>query len=270
LIWLQLGADALSAVGTDGATVSRGVVVVVGGRVVTVVDVVLAVTARNVVVVAEAPGGVTVRLNVPCDPPYPSTTMKYVCPAVTVGVMREARLRPLEFAHASSLHPDTTSAPPEHTPLRMYRIVSKFVAAPHVWIVAVPETVGVHRKTRSGELPELPQLPACELVPLVVPLNVPPAAEMTVGLLQAPGSVVVVVDVAALNVVVVEAPGAVTVRLKVPCAPPYPSTTMKYVCPAVTVGMIREARNRPLELGHVSSLHPDTTSGPLAHTPLRM
>jgi len=156
------------------------------------------------------------------------------------------------------------------------------VLPPQVWIVAVPETVGVHWKTRSGEVPELPQLPACELVPLVVPLNVPPAAEMTVGLLQAPGSVVVVVDVAAVNVVVVvvdvaavnvvvvEAPGGVTVRLKVPCAPPYPSTTMKYVCPAVTVGMIREARNRPLELGHVSSLHPDTTSGPLAHTPLRM
>src|SRR5438093_5300123 len=137
---------------------------------------------RVVVVVGTgSAGGVTVRLKVPCAPPYPSTEMKYVCPAVTVGVMREARLRPLEFAHASSLHPDTTSAPPEHTPLRMYRIVSKFVAAPHVWIVAVPETVGVHRKTRSGELPELPQLPACELVPLVVPLNVPPAAEMTVS-----------------------------------------------------------------------------------------
>src|SRR5437764_1424010 len=144
---------------------------------------------RVVVVVGTgSSGGVTVRLNVPCDPPYPSTTMKYVCPAVTVGVMREARLRPLEFAHASSLHPDTTSAPPEHTPLRMYRIVSKFVAAPHVWIVAVPETVGVHWKTRSGEFAELPQLPASELVPLVVPLKVPPCAGMTVGLLQAPAS----------------------------------------------------------------------------------
>src|SRR5438876_5783729 len=44
LIWLQLGADALSAVGTDGETVSPSVVVVVvGGRVVVVVDVVLVV-----------------------------------------------------------------------------------------------------------------------------------------------------------------------------------------------------------------------------------
>ena len=70
-------------------------------------------------------------------------------------------------------------------------------------------------------------------------------------------------------VVVVEAPGGVTVRVKVPVAPPYPSTTMKYVCPAVTVGVMREARNRPLALAHVSSLHPAATSGPLAHAPLR-
>ena len=117
----------------------------------------------------------------------------------------------------------------------------------------------------------LPQLPASEEVPLVVPLKVPPCAAMTVGLLQAPapGSVVVVVDVAAVNVVVVEAPGAVTVRLKVPCAPPYPSTTMKYVCPAVTVGVMREARFRPVALAHASSLHPAATSGPVEHTPLR-
>src|SRR5205814_10475600 len=61
--------------------------------------------------------------------------------------------------------------------------------------------------------------------------------------------------------------GGVTVRLKVHCAPPYPSTTMKYVCPAVTVGVRREARNRPVELAHASSLHP--ASDPLAHPPLR-
>ena len=140
---------------------------------------------------------------------------------------------------------------------------------PQVWIVAVPETVGVHWKTRSGEVPELPQLPACEVVPLVVPLNVPPAAEMTVGLLQAPGSVVVVVDVAAVNVVVVEAPGGVTVRLKVPCAPPYPSTTMKYVCPAVTVGVMREARFAPVASAQASSLHPKAISEPVPHAPLR-
>src|SRR5213594_1244944 len=104
-------------------------------------------------------------------------------------------------------------------------------------MVAVPETAGVHWKTRSGELPELAQLPASELVPLVVPLKVPPWAAMTVGLLQAAGSVVVgfvvvgvdvvlvVVDGAAV-VVVAEAAGGVTVRLKVPFAPLYPSTTM--------------------------------------------
>src|SRR5437870_3410594 len=64
-------------------------------------------------------------------------------------------------------------------------------------MVAVPETAGVHWKTCSGELPELPQLPACELVPLVVPPKVPPWAGITVGLLQVPdpASVVVVVEV---------------------------------------------------------------------------
>src|SRR5947208_6943048 len=139
-------------------------------------------------------------------------------------------------------------------------------------MVAVPETEGVHWKTRSGELPEFPQLPACVLVPLVVPPKVPPWAGIWVGLLQAPpASVLVVVELPlSVVVVVVEAPGGATVRLKVPCAPPYPSTTMKYVCPAVTVGVRREARERPVELVHASSLHPDTTSGPLAHTSLRM
>ena len=74
--------------------------------------------------------------------------------------------------------------------------------APQVWIVAVPETDGVHWKTRSGAFPELPQLPACALAPLVVPLKVPPCAGMTVGLVQPPGSVVVVVEVV-VGVVVV-------------------------------------------------------------------
>src|SRR5213078_157506 len=69
-------------------------------------------------------------------------------------------------------------------------------------MVAVPESAGVHWKTRSGELPELPQLPACELAPLVVPLKVPPWAGIAVGLLQAPASVVVVVVVAIAVVVV--------------------------------------------------------------------
>jgi len=66
--------------------------------------------------------------------------------------------------------------------------VSKFVPAPHVWMVAVPETVGVHWKTRSGEFAVLPQLAGSNLVPLVVPLKAPPCAGMTVGLLQAPAS----------------------------------------------------------------------------------
>src|SRR5207245_1460716 len=69
--------------------------------------------------------------------------------------------------------------------------------------VAVPEAAGVHWKTSSGELPELPQLPACVLVPLVVPPKVPPSAGITVGLLQAPPSVVVVVEVV-LSVVTVD------------------------------------------------------------------
>src|SRR5205823_13117423 len=71
-------------------------------------------------------------------------------------------------------------------------------------MVAVPETAGVHWKTRSGEVPELPQLPACELAPLVVPPKVPPWAGITVGLLQAPdpASVVVVVEVGVGGLVV--------------------------------------------------------------------
>src|SRR5437763_11146899 len=72
-------------------------------------------------------------------------------------------------------------------------------------MVAVPETAGVHWKTRSGEVPELPQLPACELAPLVVPPKVPPWAGIAVGLLQAPdpASVVVVVEVVVGGLVVV-------------------------------------------------------------------
>src|SRR5207237_688652 len=105
--------------------------------------------------------------------------MKYVCPAVTVGVRREARNRPVEL--------------------------TKLVPAPQVSMVAGPETAGVHWKTRSGEVPELPQLPACELAPLVVPPKVPPWAGITVGLLQAPdpASVVVVVEVVVGGLVVV-------------------------------------------------------------------
>src|SRR5947208_13122481 len=113
-------------------------------------------------------------------------------------------------------------------------------------MVAGPETEGVHWKTSSGDVPELPQLPACVLVPLVVPPKVPPWAGIWVGLLQAPPAAVVVVVGLPLGggVVVVEAPGGVTVGLKVPSAPPCPATPMRSVCPAVTVGVGGAARTR--------------------------
>src|SRR5437762_3683 len=119
--------DVVVVVGGRVVVVVVDDVVVVGGRVVVVVvdddvvvggRVVVVVVDGDVVVVVEAPGGVTVRVKVPVAPPYPSTTMKYVCPAVTVGVMREARSRPVALGQASSLHPAATSGPPEHTPLR--------------------------------------------------------------------------------------------------------------------------------------------------------
>ena len=120
----------------DGGTISVVVVVVevvvlvvvVGGRVVVVVDVVLVVVGGAVlvvvveggeVVVVVATGGVTVRVKFPCVPLKPSTTMKYVCPAVTVGPIREAVFAPLALGQASSLHPEAISVPPLHTPLRM-------------------------------------------------------------------------------------------------------------------------------------------------------
>jgi hypothetical protein len=60
-----------------------------------------------------------------------------------------------------------------------------------------------------------------------VPLKVPPCAAITVGLLQAPpGRVVVVVGGRVVVVVVAVVPGGVTVKVKVPCAPPKPSTKM--------------------------------------------
>src|SRR5213593_5298719 len=55
-------------------------------------------------------------------------------------------------------------------------------------MVAVPETAGVHWKTCSAAVPELPQLPASAPVPLVAPLKVPPWAGMTAGLVQSPAS----------------------------------------------------------------------------------
>src|SRR5207248_3137374 len=114
--------------------------------------------------------------------------MKYVCPAVTLGVRREARFSPVAFVQASSLHPAAISGPLAQVPLRRQSTVSKVVPAPQVWMVAVPETAGVHWKTCSGAVPEAPQLPASAFVPLVVPPKVPPWAGRTVGLLQSPAS----------------------------------------------------------------------------------
>src|SRR5439155_398643 len=72
---------------------------------------------------------------------------------------------------------------------------------------------GVHWWALSGELPEVRQRAVGGLVPLVVASKVPPGAGRAVAVLRllAPGRVVVVVGVA---------PGAMTVRLNVPCAPP--------------------------------------------------
>src|SRR2546427_2089799 len=108
-------------------------------------------------------------------------------------MIRDARIKPDAFAHASSLH--ATWPPDEQLPLRMYNVVSKLVPPPQVWMVATPETAGVHWNTFSGEVPVLPHVPASALEPLVTPLKVPPWDGMIVGLLQAPpaGSVVVVV-----------------------------------------------------------------------------
>lgn len=79
-----------------------------------------------VLVIALA-GGVTVRTNVPLGPTQerplkPSTTMKYVCPAITGRVTNEPLVSALEQPSVvpqpvvSSLH--AMSLPPLHQPLR--------------------------------------------------------------------------------------------------------------------------------------------------------
>src|SRR5207249_4845628 len=110
----------------------------------------------------QLPANMLVPLVVPLNVPP--------CAAMTVGLLQPP----------TSV---TGAAAPWHTPIPS---VLKLVPAPHVWIVAVPETVGVHWKTFSGEVSELPQLPVNRFVPLVVPVNVPPCAAMTVGLVQPP------------------------------------------------------------------------------------
>src|SRR5436309_22027 len=117
-------------------------------------------------------------------------------------------------------------------------------------MVAVPETAGVHWKTCSGEPPELPQLPASELVPLVLPLKVPPCAGITVTWAQAPASVVVVVEVVAGVVVVVVGGGTPVVRSDQSSLPVSRSEAAKKSAPPTSVSMSgREARWPPPSAG---------------------
>ena len=179
--------------------------------------------------------------------------------------------------------------------------MSKVVAALHVCMVATPDNVGVHWKTCSGALSIREQVPVCVLGPLVVPLNVPPAAGMTIGFAHAFGvavtvgtgtvvavavgvrngvavavgvanavsvtvgvAVSVTVGVAVTLGVGVGFPGDKTKRSNAPRAPLKPSMTMKYVLPATTVGVMTEPWPGPLAVAEpgVSSLH--ATSVPAA------
>jgi hypothetical protein len=141
-------------------------------------------------------------------------------------------------------------------------------------MVAVPEVAGVQRKTRSGDVSLLAQVPARALAPLVAPVKVPPAAGIVTGEAHVPAGGVVVVVVGASVVVVVVvlvlAPlGGVTLSENAPLRPAYPSTMMKYGVPACTVGVRREPWAGPDAVAHpvVSSFQ--ASSGPLPHTPWR-
>lgn len=108
--------------------------------------------------------------------------------------------------------------------------------------------------TASGALPlGVAHVPLCALRPDVVPAIVPPPGAMAIGLAHVPPATVVVVvlevvvvvdglvvlvvtgdvvevelvDVDDVVLVVVGLGGGVTVRLKVPLRPPYPSTIRK-------------------------------------------
>lgn len=157
--------------------------------VVTLLEVlVLDVTLVEVVVVVGTAGGTMRRPKAPLLPPYPSTVMKYVCPAVTVGVSRDPCeglfASPVVHPLVSSLH--ANSVPVPHAPPRRYSTVSKSVALPHVSIVAVPEAEGVHWNTCSGDVAVLAlQLPLCVLPPLVTPVTTPPLGGRMVTLSHA-------------------------------------------------------------------------------------
>lgn len=95
--------------------------------------------------------------------------------------------------------------PDAQVPCRTYRTVSKLVVPPQVWMVDVPDTLGVHWKTVSGDVLVVAHVPASELVPDVVPENTPPAGGITVGAVQElAGSVDVVELVVVLEVVVLD------------------------------------------------------------------
>jgi len=73
---------------------------------------------------------------------------------------------PVAQPTVSSLH---ASCVPPQVPLRRERTVSNWVAAPHVWIVAVPDAPGVHWKIFSGAVAVAEAHPVTALAPAVTP-----------------------------------------------------------------------------------------------------
>jgi hypothetical protein len=130
--------------------------------------------------------------------------MKYVWPAVTFGFTREPRWGCVDVPQRRVLSLHAIWTPPPHAPRRTDSTVSNRVAVVlQVSIVATPERLGVHANTRSGADAVLAQLAVRVLGPLVVPLNVPPAAGMVVAPAQALTTVVDVVVVVVVGVTVV-------------------------------------------------------------------
>jgi hypothetical protein len=132
-----------------------------------------------------------------------------------------------------------------------------------VWMRAWPEVGGVHAKTRSGALIELAQVAASVPVPPVTPVKVPPPGGTTIGFWQAPTRGVGV-GVGPL------AFGGMTLKPKCPALVAYPSTTMKYVWPALTFMTRRDpwwSFGSRVKQALASSLH--ATSDPLAQLPVR-
>jgi hypothetical protein len=105
-------------------------------------EVVELVVVDGVVVVVE--GGITLNWNRPLLLCQPSTTMKYVSPPTTLGVMTMRCRRT-----GRCILPDGRAEVSAQVPRRMYSTVSK--SLPQVSIWAVPLRGGTHRNTRSGE-----------------------------------------------------------------------------------------------------------------------